>query len=92
MFHNMPQGAKTPNPVQSILVSGSFAGNGVRLEKHDSIQPFLKGNYINLILSLDDTWSMWNGGITPPKFNIDPEKWWVEDDFPIGTVTFQGLC
>ena len=29
---------------------------------------------------------------TPPKFNIDPEKWWVEDYFPIGTVTFQGLC
>ena len=23
--------------------------------------------------------------ITAPKFNIDPEKWWLEDDhFPIG--------
>ena len=29
---------------------------------------------------------------TPPKFNIDPEKWWLEDYFPIGKVTFQGLC
>ena len=29
---------------------------------------------------------------TPRKFNIDPEKWWWEDYFPIGTVTFQGLC
>ena len=26
---------------------------------------------------------------TPPKFNITPEKWWLEDD-PIGNVTFQG--
>ena len=29
---------------------------------------------------------------TPRKFNIDPEKWWLEDYFPIGKVTFQGLC
>ena len=21
-----------------------------------------------------------------------PEKWWLEDYFPIGKVTFQGLC
>ena len=27
---------------------------------------------------------------TPPKFNIAPEKWWLEDYFPIGKVTFQG--
>ena len=28
---------------------------------------------------------------TPPRsFNIDPEKWWLEDYFPIGKVTFQG--
>ena len=27
---------------------------------------------------------------TAPKFNIDPEKWWLEDYFPIGKVTFQG--
>ena len=30
------------------------------------------------------------GVVTPPKFNIDPEKWWLEDYFPIGKVTFQG--
>ena len=29
--------------------------------------------------------------VTPPKFNIGPEKWWLEDYFPIGKVTFQGL-
>ena len=31
--------------------------------------------------------------IRPPKFNIDPEnpqKWWLEDNFPIWKVTFQG--
>ena len=28
---------------------------------------------------------------TLPKFNIDPEKWRLEDYFPIGRVTFQGL-
>ena len=31
-------------------------------------------------------------GVTPPKFDIAPEKWWLEDYFPIGKVTFQGLC
>ena len=29
---------------------------------------------------------------TPPKFNMAPQKWWLEDYFPIGKVTFQGLC
>ena len=29
---------------------------------------------------------------TPRKFNIAPKKWWLEDYFPIGKVTFQGLC
>ena len=29
---------------------------------------------------------------THPKFNIAPEKWWLEDYFPIGKETFQGLC
>ena len=28
----------------------------------------------------------------PPKFNIAPEKWWLEDYFPIGKVSFQVLC
>ena len=28
--------------------------------------------------------------ITPLKFNIAPEKWWLENYFPIGKVTFQG--
>ena len=29
---------------------------------------------------------------TPWKVNIAPEKWWLEDYFPIGKVTFQGVC
>ena len=29
---------------------------------------------------------------TPLKFNIAPEKWWLDYYFPIGKVTFQGLC
>ena len=29
---------------------------------------------------------------TPPKFNIAPEKWWLEGYFPIGKLNFQGLC
>ena len=29
---------------------------------------------------------------TPPKFNIDPEKWWLEDYFPFGKVYFRELC
>ena len=28
--------------------------------------------------------------LTPPKFNIAPEKWWLEDYFLIGKVTFKG--
>ena len=26
---------------------------------------------------------------TPPKFNMAPEQWWLEDYFPIGKATFQ---
>ena len=26
--------------------------------------------------------------VTLPKFNIAPEKWWLEDYFPIRKVTF----
>ena len=28
----------------------------------------------------------------PLKFNIAPEKWWLEDYFPIGKAYVQGLC
>ena len=28
--------------------------------------------------------------VTPPKFNIAPERWWLEDYFPFGKATFQG--
>ena len=29
---------------------------------------------------------------TPPKFNIAPEKWSLEDYFAFWKVTLQGLC
>ena len=29
---------------------------------------------------------------TPQKFNIAPEKWWLENYFPFGMVYIQGLC
>ena len=29
---------------------------------------------------------------TARKFNIAPERWWLEDYFAIGKVTFEGLC
>ena len=28
------------------------------------------------------------GGFTPPKFNIAPEKRWLEDEFPFGKAYF----
>ena len=28
----------------------------------------------------------------PRKFNMAPEKWWLEDYFPCGMAYFQGLC
>ena len=27
-------------------------------------------------------------GDTPPKFNIAPEKWWLEDEFPFEIAYF----
>ena len=29
---------------------------------------------------------------TLPKFNIAPEKRWLENYFPFGMIIFQGLC
>ena len=49
-----------------------------------------------LLLSLQKEWMTslkeFDRNDTPPKFNIATEKWWLEDHFPIGKVTFQGLC
>ena len=35
---------------------------------------------------------MKNHHCTPLKFNISPEKWWLEDVFPIEIVPFLGTC
>ena len=32
--------------------------------------------------------SSFENGVTPPKFNIAPEKWWLEDEFPFGIAYF----
>ena len=29
---------------------------------------------------------------TPPKINIEPENWWLEDYFPFGMAYFQVPC
>ena len=40
------------------------------------------------VMNLPDTFLV----VTVWKFNIAPEKWWLEDYIPIGMVHFQGLC
>ena len=39
---------------------------------------------------LDGGWTTQLKNNTPPKFNIAPQKWWLEDNFPVGIVNFQG--
>ena len=34
--------------------------------------------------------TVFNTGLTPLKFNIAPEKWWLEDYFPLGPGNFSG--
>ena len=46
----------------------------------------------NQNLPQEPTSTVENRYSTLPKFNIAPEKWWLEDYFPIGKVTSQGLC
>jgi len=33
-----------------------------------------------ITLKMDENESKLGRLVTPPKFNIDPEKWWLEDD------------
>ena len=42
-----------------------------------------------VFLGGENNGSKWKKKTTPPKFNIVPEKWWLEDYFPIGMVYFQ---
>ena len=42
---------------------------------------------------VDGFWWLMNGGywgLTPPKFNIAPEEWWLENEFPFGIGYFRG--
>ena len=34
------------------------------------------------------TWDVQTRVNTPPKFNIAPEKWWLEGEFPFGIAYF----
>ena len=43
-------------------------------------------------LSWVDAFNQRGSFFTPPRFNMDPEKWCLEDYFPFGKVYFQGLC
>ncbi len=46
--------------------------------------------YLFIFLIRKDATLCWLGINTPRKFNTDPEKWWLGDDFLFGKVTFQG--
>ena len=44
------------------------------------------------IWSMINAYPIWKYEDTPPKFNIDPEQWWLEDDpFLLGFGTFSGV-
>ena len=43
-----------------------------------------------LVKMAADSFFIFSGlGLHPRSFNITPEKWWLEDCFPFGKVTFQ---
>ena len=48
------------------------------------------GDHEDLQVCIDSLYSLKTYD-TPPKFNIAPEKWWLEDEFPFGIAYFLGL-
>ena len=58
--------------------------------------PLKTKKQIHLLFSFDKSFVPLPPKITtfnlhkPPKFNIAPEKWWLEDYFPIGKEKFSG--
>ena len=59
-----------------------------------SIQPriFFKPQFVGNAAVLAIPFYEGNGNPTLPTFNIGPENWWLEDYFPFGMASFQGLC
>ena len=71
-------------PNETDRYPGSPRPNKVAGLWDDSCKGFLTTNRQSLV-DLD-----FLGIYTPWKFNIAPEKRWLEDYFPIGKVNFQG--
>ncbi len=70
-----------------LSASVSFAQNGRELtQRRRTLDDVIELS----VLGDQNKGTPWK--VTLPKFNIAPEKWWLEDYFPIGKVTFQGLC
>ncbi len=71
----------------------AFGGGGFGKELRDA-RPGQAVIDIALVggLRAEGCWKWWFRKCTPWKFNIAPEKWWLEDYFPIGMVHFQWLC
>ena len=80
-------------------------GKGIMSHMIQKMVYVLKGFVTYLISCMnqqDRIWSAWIskpeknfGRITLPKFNVAPEKWWLEDYYPfrmVYAVYFQGLC
>ena len=60
-------------------------GSGVHCFHHPSTRKkrTIYSKHFSNVLSMIDWYTL-------PKFNMVPEKWWLEDYFPIGKITFQG--
>ena len=50
------------------------------------LKPGMKKNVVSYFLPRNNK----KNGLTPWKFNIAPEEWWLEDEFPFGEGNFSG--
>ena len=69
------------NPLNRCLPAEVVTRQWMALENHGGCGRI---EYYGWLWMLDAT--------TTRNFNIAPQKWWLEDYFPIGKVAFQGLC
>ena len=86
-------------PIKHLFTASGF---GRVWGIHDSIHHFIQQKTLNQHDSLRSCsvyihcWRLIFGKdltgllsrLTPPKFNIAPEKWWLEDEFPFGIAYF----
>ena len=55
-----------------ICCLGDWISMGIQFELHCAYKHLLSKRFID----------------TPPKFNIAPKRWWLEDEFPFGIAYF----